>query len=131
MYYEAGVSASSSDMMAVLAAFGMGIMIVGLVMSVIMIISLWKIYEKAEKPGWGSLIPFYTNYLLAEITYGNGWLFLILCIPFVNFVFLIMMAFKLAKVFGKGTGFGFGLWLLPVIFYPILAFGDAEYQGVE
>lgn len=131
MYYEAGVSASSSDMMAVLAAFGMGIMIVGLVMSVIMIISLWKIYEKAEKPGWGSLIPFYTNYLLAEITYGNGWLFLLLCIPFVNFVFLIMMAFKLAKVFGKGTGFGFGLWLLPVIFYPILAFGDAEYQGVE
>ncbi len=129
MYYE--TTASSSDVLALLAAFGLGILVVGLVIGVIMIVSLWKIYEKAGKPGWGSLIPFYTNYLYAEITYGNGWLFLLLFIPFVNLVFLVMMSFKLAKVFGKGVGFGFGLWLLPVIFYPILAFGNAEYQGVE
>jgi hypothetical protein len=40
------------------------------------------------------------------------------------------MLFQLAKVFGKGTGFGFGLLLLPFIFYPILAFGKSEYVGV-
>lgn len=131
MYYETTTTTASSDMIALLAGLGIGIWLVAMIISVLMIISLWKIFTKAGKPGWGSLIPFYNYYLLTEITYGNGWLFLLLCIPFANFVFMIMMAFKLAKVFGKGTGFGFGVWLLPVIFYPILAFGDAEYQGAE
>ena len=33
----------------------------------------------------------------------------------------------IAKAFGKNTAFGIGLFLLPFIFYPILAFGNAEY----
>jgi hypothetical protein len=37
--------------------------------------------------------------------------------------------FDLAKVFGKSTGFGFGLLFLSVIFMAILAFGDAKYLG--
>jgi hypothetical protein len=35
----------------------------------------------------------------------------------------------LPSAFGKGTGFGIGLALLGIIFYPILGFGDAQYQG--
>jgi len=35
----------------------------------------------------------------------------------------------LSKSFGKDVGFTIGLILLPVIFYPILAFGDAKYIG--
>ena len=35
---------------------------------------------------------------------------------------------NLAKRFGKSTGFGVGLVLLPIVFIPILAFGKAEYQ---
>jgi hypothetical protein len=34
-----------------------------------------------------------------------------------------------AKSFGKGVGFGIGLLLLPIIFFPILGFGSAQYQG--
>jgi hypothetical protein len=34
----------------------------------------------------------------------------------------------LAKVFGHGRGFTAGLIFLPLIFYPILAFGDSQYQ---
>jgi len=34
----------------------------------------------------------------------------------------------LAESFGKGAGFGIGLWLLGMIFIPILGFGDAQYQ---
>jgi hypothetical protein len=40
-----------------------------------------------------------------------------------------MVLFDLAKAFGKDTGFGFGLLFLSFIFLPILALGDAEYQG--
>jgi hypothetical protein len=35
----------------------------------------------------------------------------------------------LSKSFGKEAGFTVGLILLGFVFYPILAFGDAEYQG--
>lgn len=36
-----------------------------------------------------------------------------------------------AKAFGQGLGFGIGLWLLAFIFWPLLGFGDYEYQGVS
>ncbi|WP_374758343.1 DUF5684 domain-containing protein [Thermonema sp.] len=39
------------------------------------------------------------------------------------------MYIDLAKSFGKGTGFGIGMLLVPFVFLPMLAFGDAEYEG--
>jgi hypothetical protein len=50
-------------------------------------------------------------------------------IPFVNFIICIILCIDLAKSFGKGAGFGIGLLLLGVIFFPILGFGSAQYQG--
>ena len=41
-------------------------------------------------------------------------------VPCVNVVVGIMMLFKLAKAFGQGTGFGFGLLFLNTIFILIL-----------
>ena len=35
----------------------------------------------------------------------------------------------LSKSFGKDEGFTVGLVFLNIIFLPILAFGDAQYQG--
>lgn len=37
----------------------------------------------------------------------------------------------IAKKFGKSSGFGIGLGLLPIVFAPILAFGKAEFQEKE
>ena len=41
----------------------------------------------------------------------------------------IILCIDLAKSFGKGVGFGIGLALLGIIFFPILGFGSAQYQG--
>jgi hypothetical protein len=57
------------------------------------------------------------------------WWFLLMFIPFVNIIILIIVDLELAKKFGQSTGFAIGLILLPVIFYPILGFGSAQYQG--
>ena len=95
---------------------------------IIVIASLWKIYKKAEKPGWGSLIPFYNYYLLCDIVYHKKILFLLLFVPIVGEIFMIVLMYRLAMAFGKGTGFGLGILFLPFIFLPILAFGNAEYQ---
>ena len=50
-------------------------------------------------------------------------------ISFVNVIVAIILCIDLAKSFGKGVGFGIGIVLLGFIFLPILAFGDAQYQG--
>jgi len=89
----------------------------------------WKVYAKAGQPGWAAIVPIYNLYVLLQIVGRPAW-WLILCfVPLVNFVVLILVAIDLAKSFGKGPGFGIGLVLLCPIFYPILGFGSATYQG--
>ncbi|CAM3159098.1 DUF5684 domain-containing protein [Rariglobus hedericola] len=90
---------------------------------------VWKVFTKAGQPGWASLIPIYNLYIMIKITGREGWWLLLFFIPFVNVVIAIIIAIDLAKVFGKGTGFGLGLAFLGFIFYPILGFGSATYQG--
>ena len=106
-------------------------LLICLAIAVLSIVSLWKILEKAGKPGWGALIPYYNYYLLYQISFGNGWLFLLLLVPCVNIVFAIMQSFKLATAFGKDVAYGFGILFLPIIFLPMLAFGDSEYVGPQ
>ena len=95
------------------------------------LVAMLKLFVKAGRAGWKCLIPFYNTYCLYDIAWGNGWLFLLMFVPCVNVVVGIMMLFKLAKAFGQGTGFGFGLLFLNTIFILILGFGSAEYVGPQ
>lgn len=104
--------------------------ILSLAIAVLGIVAMWKVFEKAGEPGWAAIIPFYNLYVLFKITWGNGWKFLFLLIPVANIVFAIITMVKLAKAFGKSGGFAVGLIFLSVIFWCILAFGDAQYIGV-
>jgi hypothetical protein len=99
-----------------------------LVIAVLLIASLWKTFTKAGKPGWGAIIPIYNVILLLQIAGRPIWWIVLMIIPVVNFVVAIIVSIDVAKNFGKGTGFGVGLALLGFIFYPIIAFGDAQYQ---
>ncbi|HEY2679727.1 MAG TPA: DUF5684 domain-containing protein [Candidatus Udaeobacter sp.] len=100
-----------------------------LAFTVLMIVACWKIFTKAGQPGWASIIPIYNWYILCKIVGRPGWWVILLLIPFVNFIIGIILCIDLAKSFGKGVGFGIGLVLLSVIFFPILGFGSAQYQG--
>ena len=55
-----------------------------IVVSLLMIVSMWRVYSKAGKPGWHSLIPILNMFDMFEIAGKNGWLFLLLIIPIVN-----------------------------------------------
>ena len=46
-------------------------------------------------------------------------------------VIKIVSRFELSKNFGKKTAFGFGLWLLPVIFDSILEFSNTIKYSEE
>lgn len=122
----------SGDSSGLMAAFGAGMMIYSIVMlaiSILTIVSMWKLFTKAEYPGWAAIVPFYNIWVLFEIVYGNGAKMFLLLIPFANFVFMIMLYIELAKCYGKDTGFGIGLVFLSPIFLPMLAFGNNEYLG--
>jgi len=111
------------------AAVGGGIgAIIGLLVAVIVVASMWKIFTKAGEPGWASIIPIYSAIVLLKIVGRPAWWFLLFLIPFVNIIVLILVCIDLARKFGKGTGFGLGLAILGIIFFPILAFGDAQYN---
>ena len=108
----------------------MGIIIViYLALIVLLIVSQWKIYSKANKPGWACLIPIYNIIVLLEIVGKPLWWLFLFLIPIVNIVFVIWMTNLLSKSFGKSEGFTIGLIFLPFIFIPILGLGDAKYIG--
>jgi len=114
------------------AAFGaiFGVLLIPvLIISVIVIISYWKIYEKAGKPGWAALIPIYNIIVLLEIVGKPVWWIILFLIPCVNIVFLVWTTNLLSKSFGQSEGFTIGLLLLGVVFYPMLAFGNYKYLG--
>jgi hypothetical protein len=104
-------------------------MIIGLLIALLIIVAMWKVFTKAGQPGWASIIPIYNLYIWCKIVGRPWWWILLMLIPFVNFIVAIILSIDLAKSFGKGVGFGLGLALLGVIFWPILGFGSAQYQG--
>jgi uncharacterized protein DUF5684 len=103
--------------------------IVGLLIALLLIVAMWKVFTKAGQPGWASIIPIYNLYVWCKIVGRPRWWILLMLIPFVNFIILIILSIDTAKSFGKGAGFGIGLALLGIIFWPILGFGSAQYQG--
>lgn len=97
---------------------------------VLMIAGMWKVFEKAGKPGWAAIVPIYNIIVLLEIIGKPIWWILLFLIPLVNFVVLIIAAMDLAVCFGKSKGWGVGLLvILPFVGYPMLGFGDAAYTA--
>ncbi len=111
---------------------GMVAGIIGLIylaVIVLMVASMWKIFDKAGQPGWAALIPIYNIIVLLEIVGRPVWWFILMLIPVVGFIIGILVVVDLAKSFGQSVGFGIGFLFLPFIFAPLLAFGDASYRG--
>jgi len=126
----------------------------GIVYFILRVIADWKIFTKAGVAGWKSLIPFLCDYeeyklcwkgslgLVAAvclscvnyITTGsqspnNGMVILMGVLGIVALVLSFLHSQRLSKAFGKGAGFGVGLFLLCPIFRLILGFGSARYVG--
>jgi hypothetical protein len=104
-------------------------LVVWLVVFALVVVGFWKVFQKAGHPGWTAIIPIYNLYILTQVA-GRPWWWLILYfIPLASLIPGILIPVDIAKAFGKGIGFALGLFFLPFIFYPILGFGSAQYQG--
>jgi len=95
------------------------------------IVTFWRFFEKAGRPGWASIIPIYNLYIMLKIAGRPGWWLLLYLIPGVNIITHVVVAVDIAKAFKKSTAFGVvGLWLFSFIGFMILGFGSAKYKGV-
>ncbi|MCZ2443067.1 MAG: DUF5684 domain-containing protein [Flavobacteriales bacterium] len=111
-----------------LIAAGAFMLIIYVAIIVIMLVSMWKIFTKAGKPGWACIVPIYNIIVLLEIVNKPVWWILLYLIPIANIIVGIIVIVNLAKAFGKDVGYAIGLILLPIVFIPMLAFSDAQYN---
>ena len=101
-------------------------MLVSLAAVVVMVIALWKLFEKIGEPGWKAIIPFYNSYVLSELTLGNGLFFLIGFVPTIGILIFLLMYYRLAECFGKSTTFCVLSIFFPYVTLPMMAFSKEE-----
>ncbi len=106
----------------------LGTAVVTLAIVIFYLVSEWKVFAKAGQPGIAAIVPIWNLYVLCKIAKRPGWWTILMFVPFVNIVVYFIVGNNIAKNFGKGTGFGLGLVLLPIFFVPALGFGDATYR---
>ncbi|MFB6297451.1 MAG: DUF5684 domain-containing protein [Salinirussus sp.] len=99
-----------------------------LALTVVIFAGFWKTFEKAGEPGWAGIIPIYNLYVLVRISGNAWWWFVLFFIPVVNFFATVKISIDVAGKFNRGVLFGLGLAFLSFIFYPVLGFGDYQYQ---
>lgn len=122
---------SDNSLQAMLGAAYYTLIGVWLFFVIFSIICHWKIYIKANREGWESIVPFYNIYVFFKIIGRPLTTLFWLLLPFVGpFVFAYKVIGSLAKSFGRGTGFALGLFFLSPIFIAILAFDKSiVYTG--
>ena len=133
--YDTTTSFEDGAISGIVGTFFVTYMVIILAVAALMIASWWKIFTKAGRKGYISLIPIYNTWVLYEIAGLKGWYVLLGLVPIFGGIALlvlnIMCYINLSKAFGKDGGFAAGLIFLPAIFFPILAFGKSQYQGTN
>ena len=121
------------DIGTIFAKFFCGILLVALILGLVQVASWWIIFERAGYPGWAAIVPFYNMWVLARVGEQSGWVGIgfcfAWCVPVIGSLIQsylwITLSFGVAKTFNRGFIYGLGLSILPIIFFPILAFtGD-------
>lgn len=119
----------TSDTSAFSSVFSSTMLIPTLIIGIISLVGLWRMFQKADKPGWLALIPIVNTYVLYEIIFDDGFAFLRLLIPFYNIYWSIKTMIGLAKAYGKDPIFAVGLVICAPVFYCVLGFDPNTYYA--
>ncbi len=111
------------------AGVGLFTLLVYLAPLIVTVAGVWKTFEKAGKPGWAAIVPIYNIIIMLEIVGKPTWWVVLIFVPLVNLVILIILYHQMSLSFGRGVGMTVLLILLPFVGWPMLGFGDAQYQG--
>ena len=121
--------------------FGVILLLLFLPLIIISIIAYWKLFQKAGKPGWYSIIPFYSNWVLIEIAGLNWWWFLLMILNVVlsfeidglsfaisicGFLASFNCYYNISKKFNKDDTFSIFAGIFNFIFVLILGLSKKE-----
>ena len=87
-------------------------------------ISWFNIFRKAGQAGWKAFIPFFNLFIVTKIVNKPVWWIVVYLLLPVGY---ILSSIQIGKLFGKNLIFSIGMILLPLVFFPLLAFGKTEY----
>lgn len=107
---------------------GDGLSLLSLVFWALSIVGLWRLFEKAGKPGWAALVPFYNLMVLLELLDHSAWWLLLLLLPLVGLIAWLILCADLAAAFGRGTWYAVGLCFVPGVFLPLLGLDGSHYR---
>ncbi len=104
------------------------LIVLAIVIQFIVWAGMWKTASKAGQVGILACIPIVQVIIWLLIAKKPLWWILLFFVPLVNLVVMVIVMNGISNRFGRGVGTTLGLIFLPFIFWPILGFGDAEYQ---
>ena len=125
------------------------IVVIGLLLCFVLwllgVIGRWKMFQKANQPGWQAIIPIYDQYIQCKIVGINPWWILIALfggyllqvIPIIgqmlafaiSIYYGIILSVSTANSYGKTSGWAIGLFFLEPFFLLALGLGKSEYKG--
>ena len=86
-----------AELSGIMLIFVLIIMIIAIAAGILHIVAMWKLFNKAGKPGWASIVPVYNIIVLFEII-GYKWyyifLFLLGWIPIVGQLALVVFSLQ-------------------------------------
>lgn len=130
--YSYNYNAYNTATSGVATGLGVAVIITWLIslgLGILTIVAMWKVFTKAGKPGWAAIVPIYNIIVMLEVAELPLWYLVLYFIPFANIYMAFKLPIEIAHKFGKTTGFGVGMAFFGPIFYSILAFGSAQYEG--
>lgn len=90
-----------------------------------------KIFKKGSIKEYKAYVPICNFINLLKLADFKWYYIFLFIIPVINIWFSIYFNIRLGKKFNRKKGFITGMVLLPIIFYPILAFNKDEYDYEE
>lgn len=107
------------------------LMALTLCVSILLMLGGKNIYKKASKKPNTVLYPIVNLFTMLEITEISIFWGILFFVPGLNVLVIMAMFYKLGSVFGCKLFYKLGLAILPVIFYPMLAFSDKQYKVAD
>lgn len=96
--------------------------------SLLVMIGGKNLFKKASKKESTAFYPVINLFTLLDITETSTFLGILFFVPIINVIVLSILFYRLGSSFNTSLFFKIGLVILPIVFYPILAFGDKAYK---
>lgn len=107
---------------------------------IIYYIGLWKVFQKAGKNGWEAIVPFYSSWILVEIS-GLAWWYAVIIIAsslgvvagstgigallsLASLVANYFVCYNLSKKFNQDIGFSVLMFFFSFVMFPLMGISD-------